>query len=252
MIRPVPNYTKGWDAKGIWEGPFQYCTLGELEYVARLAALGTFLVAFCNDLSDMEDSVLCFVNLHLSVDFQFIEKSCLPYWRSYVRNERRAWVTTKFTISGHSVMQNGIARPKRKTFFEKLAVDWFRAEVRKGFNVELWPVFSYKLSELTDLCSGFWVVVYTEFDSKMTAFTFFDAFNDFLSLWLSHRNIVYLWNKNLKPISGSNCIVEEFECMMSMIGETTFGWMLKNWIYCSKQRAEPDLSSWRLWADRFH
>ena len=66
--------------------------------------------------------------------------------------------------------------------FAELTPQWRKLEVPRGCNAELPMIFSYKMDELRDPQSGYWVIAYTEWVVKVAAFVLFDVYDSY-RLW---------------------------------------------------------------------
>ena len=81
--------------------------------------------------------------------------------------------------------------------FCELTVFWSRIECPRGCTVELQMMLPYKMRELMDATSGYWVVVNTEKTVKMETFVLMDAYDNYRLSVLSPDVIVSLRTLNL-------------------------------------------------------
>lgn len=58
--------------KELGMGAFQYRSVGKFEYITRLAAFDKMVIVSMEDLTDVDDSALCFTKPRLSKDFRII------------------------------------------------------------------------------------------------------------------------------------------------------------------------------------
>lgn len=87
---------------------FQYCIQGGEEYVKRLKALKSALVAAWAVLVDVNDREMCFRRQQLAADVHVLEKYGPSYSLNSVRNKRSVKTSTGFSVSYQCVPQNDI------------------------------------------------------------------------------------------------------------------------------------------------
>lgn len=90
-------------------------------------------------------------------------------------------------------------------------------------------VFTYYSRELRDPKSGWWVVEYTQFAVKATAFLLIEVYDSYQLWCLSAERIRNISCLDLVQVSGSCANAEELELLLCVIEHTNFESLPDDW-----------------------
>lgn len=106
--------------------------------------------------------------------------------------------------------------------FAEVTPYWQRIEVPRGCEVELPMVGTYRLRELRDPKSGWWVVAYIEFAAKAEAFLLVEVYDSY-RLWCFLTEMIRNIRRfDLVRVLGSHGNAEEPERLLRVIERTNF------------------------------
>ena len=208
-------------------GMFLYRTFGEMDYLEALNGITPELIASWRGQELCHDDAWVWTKPQLKAEFRYTRKVG-PHWTVNVKNERRLRSRYGRPVPYQCLSTFGVRRSFMERAFCELTGYWSRIEVPRGCSAELPMVFSYKMRELMDPQSGWWVVAYTEFAVKVAAFILMDAYDRFRLWALSPTLISQLLMLDLDGALGNAENARELRRMLRVINDTDFS-SLPNW-----------------------
>lgn len=215
-----------------------YRTQGEIEYARALGALGPDILGPWRGRLMVAQRALMFTKPQLRCEFRYLRKNA-PYWRSFVRSERRARSVMGNLVPYQDITAFQFRADARADRWPVVNTLWSRVEVPQGCLVELPPVVSYLGSELVaDPESGVWVVVLTEMVAKTASFILQEAY-DCYRLWaLSPHTIRFIRELDLSLVLGNQVNVDELLGFVQVIEDTDFKSLPGRWKNRSSRSVE--------------
>ena len=210
-----------------FSGMFLYRTFGEMDCLEAVRGINPERIAAWRGQDLILDEAWVRDKPQLKAEFRYTRKAG-PHWTINCKNERRLRSKYGRPVPYQCLSTFGV----RRSFFERafcaLTPYWSRIEVPRGCAAELPPIFSYKMRELMDPASGWWVVAYTEFAVKVAAFVLMDAYDRYRLWALSPTLITQLLRLNLDRALGNAGNVRERRRLLRVIQDTNFN-VLPDW-----------------------
>lgn len=211
-----------------WSGMFVYRTLGEVDYLEALNAISSDKLSSWRGAGIVADDAWVWTKPQLVVDFRYQRKRG-SYWTVFVKNERRLRSKHGRPIPWQCLSTFGVGRDFLSRAFCALTPFWSRIEVPRGMCVELPMVFSYKMRELHDPNSGYWVVAYTEMVIKTAAFLLFEVYDNFRLWALSPHTIEFIRTLDLDSALGSRSNATEILRLCTVIENKDYTRLPTEW-----------------------
>lgn len=206
-----------------------YRTQGEVDYARFLTEITPGSMAQWRGKLAVSQRALLFTKPQLRCEFRYLRKNT-PYWRQYVRFERRARSALGCLVPYQDLQAFSFRAAARADRWPQVSSMWSRVEVPQGCLVELPPVITYLGSELiADPNSGIWVVAFTEMVAKTASFIIQEVYDNYRLWALSPHTIRFARELDLKPVLGNQANVEEFLSLLRVIETTDFGSLPTSW-----------------------
>jgi len=164
----------------------------------------------------------------LLAEFRYLRKDS-SYWMKSVADTRRFRSRLNRAVPYECINMFGLQDGYFLNGFAELTPQWRKLEVPRGCNAELPMIFSYKMDELRDPQSGYWVVAYTEWVVKVAAFVLFDVYDSYRLWALSPAMIEALGQLNLDQALGNRENARELRRLVAVIENTRFSDFPAEW-----------------------
>ena len=202
-------------------GMFLVRTRGESDYFDRLVAIPDARIESWRGREIVSNDAWVWPRAQLCAEFRFIRKRG-AYWRTFVKNTRRLRAKHGRAIPYQCLATFNLAPEFFRRAFCELTRFWSRIECPRGCNVELPMVFTYKMRELMDPDSGWWVVAYTEMAVKTACFVLMDVYDNYRLWSLSPHMIDCMKQLDLSVSLGNAASVADFTRLLDVIEGTKF------------------------------
>ena len=164
----------------------------------------------------------------LMAEFRYLRKDS-SYWVKSVADTRRFRSRLNRAVPYECLNMFGLHDGYFLNGFAELTPQWRKLEVPRGCNAELPMIFSYKMDELHDPQSGYWVVAYTEWVVKVAAFILFDVYDSYRLWALSPAMIEAIGQLNLDQALGNRENARELRRLVAVIENTRFSDFPAEW-----------------------
>ncbi len=207
---------------------FAYRTRGEIGYCRAASQLTDAQLESWRNRCEPDQAALLYDRPQLVREFRYLRKDS-EYWTESIRNERRVRASLDLIIPHHCATQATMRYNRRLMAFCQATDLWKLVEVPRGCRAELPATFAYKMEELLDPSSGWWMVAFNGFAAKVAAFVIQDAYDKFRLWALPPRMIRIIRGLDLSRVLGTEDNQAELRGMLDIIEGTRFEELPSSW-----------------------
>lgn len=153
----------------------------------------------------------------LRLDFRFIKRCCLPFYKTTVRYERRIRSATGHLIPYQMIEAAEVAAAQYRSRYVPIPTHFARVEVCQGMWVEMGPVMTYLGLSLLDPYHGLWCVFYTEWAIQVSAFLLWDVYDTWRLWYIPPKLREYILDLDLTVPLGDAATAEELQGLVRVI-----------------------------------
>jgi hypothetical protein len=209
-------------------GMFLVRTRGEVDYLEHLDAIDPNVIEGWRGQNIVSNDAWVWPRAQIVAEFRYMT-SRGRFWRVYIRNERRLRARHGRAIPYHCLTTFALRGTYFQRAFAELTQFWSRLEVPRGCLAELPMVFTYRMRELMDPESGWWVVAYTEYAMKAAVYILMDVYFNYRLWCLSPHLIDAFEGLDLGVALGCGANVCEFRRLLGVMRSIDYSIRPSDW-----------------------